>query len=34
MEYVAGVPITKHCDTHKLNTEQRLKLFAEVCDGV
>ena len=34
MEYVAGVPITEHCDTHRLDTEQRLKLFIEVCDGV
>ena len=34
MEYVAGVPITDHCDTHKLNTEERLKLFTQVCDGV
>jgi eukaryotic-like serine/threonine-protein kinase len=34
MEYVAGVPITEHCDTHKLNTEERLTLFAEVCEGV
>ena len=34
MEYVAGIPITAHCDTHTLNTEQRLKLFVELCDGV
>jgi serine/threonine protein kinase/tetratricopeptide (TPR) repeat protein len=34
MEYVAGLSITEHCDTHKLDTEQRLKLFIEVCDGV
>jgi serine/threonine protein kinase/tetratricopeptide (TPR) repeat protein len=34
MEYVAGVSITEHCDTHKLSTEERLKLLEEVCDGV
>ena len=34
MEYVAGISITAHCDNHTLNTEQRLKLFMEVCDGV
>ena len=34
MEYVAGIPITTHCDTHTLSTEQRLKLFIELCDGV
>jgi eukaryotic-like serine/threonine-protein kinase len=34
MEYVAGVPITEHCDTHKLSTAARLELFTEVCEGV
>ncbi len=34
MEYVAGVSITEHCDTHKLSTEERLELMREVCDGV
>jgi serine/threonine protein kinase len=34
MEYVAGVPITEHCDTHKLSTEARLELLATVCEGV
>jgi serine/threonine protein kinase/tetratricopeptide (TPR) repeat protein len=34
MEYVAGIPITEHCDTHKLSTTSRLELFAEVCGGV
>jgi eukaryotic-like serine/threonine-protein kinase len=34
MEYVAGVPITEHCDTHKLSTTARLELFTEVCAGV
>ncbi|MCA8958962.1 MAG: SUMF1/EgtB/PvdO family nonheme iron enzyme [Planctomycetes bacterium] len=34
MEYVAGLPITEYCDREKLSTDQRLALFAEVCDGV
>ncbi|MGO9065870.1 MAG: tetratricopeptide repeat protein [Myxococcaceae bacterium] len=34
MEYVPGVPITEHCDTHKLSTPARLELFTEVCKGV
>jgi eukaryotic-like serine/threonine-protein kinase len=34
MEYVAGVPITEHCDAHQLSTAQRLVLLAEVCQGV
>src|SRR5215467_14025628 len=34
MEYVPGVSLTEHCDTHKLSTEERLKLFIEVCEGV
>jgi non-specific serine/threonine protein kinase/serine/threonine-protein kinase len=34
MEYVAGVSITEHCDTHKLSTEERLTLLEEVCEGV
>jgi len=34
MEYVAGVPITEHCDTHRLVTTARLELFAQVCEGV
>ncbi|MFH1748673.1 MAG: serine/threonine-protein kinase [Planctomycetota bacterium] len=34
MEYVPGVPITAHCDRHKLDIEQRLKLFMLVCDAV
>jgi len=27
MEYVKGVPITEHCDTHRLTTKERLELF-------
>ena len=34
MEYVAGIPITDYCDTHRLTTRQRLELFIRVCDGV
>jgi non-specific serine/threonine protein kinase/serine/threonine-protein kinase len=34
MEYVEGVPIDDYCDTHRLDTEERLKLFLQVCDGV
>ena len=34
MEYVAGVPITEHCDRHKLPTDERLRLLMEVCEGV
>jgi serine/threonine protein kinase len=34
MEYVAGIPITKYCDKHRLTTRQRLELFTRVCEGV
>jgi eukaryotic-like serine/threonine-protein kinase len=34
MEYVEGVPIDLYCDRLALNTEQRLKLFREVCAAV
>ncbi len=34
MEFVAGVPITRHCDDLRLTIEQRLELFAEVCEAV
>jgi tetratricopeptide (TPR) repeat protein len=34
MEYVAGVPITVYCDTHRLSTRERLELFIHVCEGV
>ena len=34
MEHVAGVSLTDHCDTHRLSTQDRLKLFIEVCEGV
>jgi serine/threonine protein kinase len=31
MEYVKGLPITEHCDHHKLTIEDRLKLFLQIC---
>jgi eukaryotic-like serine/threonine-protein kinase len=34
MEYVAGISITDYCDQHRLSTEERLKLFTLVCEGV
>ncbi|GAF69959.1 unnamed protein product, partial [marine sediment metagenome] len=34
MEYVKGIPITEHCDRHKLTIEERLKLFLRVCEAV
>jgi serine/threonine protein kinase len=34
MEYVPGVPITEHCDTHRVPIRERLELFIQVCEGV
>jgi serine/threonine protein kinase len=34
MELVKGVPITEFCDSQRLDTESRLKLFQKVCHGV
>jgi len=34
MEYVDGIPITRYCDQHRLNTEERLRLFLPVCEAV
>jgi serine/threonine protein kinase len=34
MEYVAGVPITVYCDTHRLSVRQRLELFIPICEAV
>jgi eukaryotic-like serine/threonine-protein kinase len=34
MELVKGAPITEYCDTHRLSTRQRLKLFLDVCHAV
>ena len=34
MEFVAGVPITEHCDRNRLSIHDRLALFMQVCEGV
>ncbi len=34
MELVRGDPITDFCDHRRLGTEERLRLFMDVCDGV
>ena len=34
MEHVHGVPITDHCDTHKLEVKERLELFIRVCEAI
>ncbi|MHC4991440.1 MAG: tetratricopeptide repeat protein [Planctomycetota bacterium] len=34
MELVRGVPITEYCDTHKLDADERLELFLDVCHAV
>jgi serine/threonine protein kinase len=34
MEHVKGLPVTEHCDKHKLTIEQRLRLFQQVCQAV
>src|SRR6266699_3989113 len=34
MELVRGIPITRHCDENCLSTEQRLRLFVQVCEAV
>jgi serine/threonine protein kinase len=34
MEYVEGLPITEHCDHHKLTIDDRLKLFIQLCHAV
>ncbi len=34
MEYVPGIPISKHCDQQRLSTRERLELFIQVCHGV
>jgi len=34
MEFVKGLPVTEYCDGHKLDIEERLKLFAQVCDAI
>ena len=34
MEQVKGVPITEYCDDHRLDNEERLKVFITVCSAV
>ena len=34
MECVRGVAVTEYCDTHRLTTSDRLRLFMQICDGV
>ncbi|MHC4394163.1 MAG: protein kinase domain-containing protein [Planctomycetota bacterium] len=34
MELVRGISITEYCDKNSLDTQQRLKLFIEVCKAV
>ncbi|MCA9768136.1 MAG: serine/threonine protein kinase, partial [Gemmatimonadetes bacterium] len=34
MEYLEGMPITEWCDAHAASTEQRLRLFIEVCRAI
>jgi eukaryotic-like serine/threonine-protein kinase len=34
MERVRGIPITDYCDTHRVSTEGRIKLFVSVCSAV
>jgi tetratricopeptide (TPR) repeat protein len=34
MELVQGVPINEYCDTHRLSSEERIRLFVDVCHAV
>lgn len=34
MEFVPGESITSYCDKHRLTTQERLKLFENVCDAI
>jgi eukaryotic-like serine/threonine-protein kinase len=34
MELVRGVPLTAFCDSHKLDTSERLRLFVTLCHAV
>ena len=34
MEFVDGAPLTRYCDDRRLNVEQRLRLFMDVCRAV
>ncbi len=34
MELVHGIPVTQFCDESRLNTEERLRLFIDICRAV
>jgi serine/threonine protein kinase len=34
MELVDGVPLGSYCDAHRLDIDQRLRLFVRICQGV
>ncbi len=34
MEFIAGEPLYKYCDAHKLNITQRVQLFRQICSAV
>ncbi len=34
MEYVPGTSLTSYCDRERSSIEERLELFAQVCDGI
>jgi eukaryotic-like serine/threonine-protein kinase len=34
MEYVKGIPITEYCDRYKLSTQERVRLFIPLCQGI
>jgi tetratricopeptide (TPR) repeat protein len=34
MELVRGVPLNEYCDTHRRSTEERIRLFVDVCHAV
>jgi serine/threonine protein kinase/WD40 repeat protein len=34
MELVRGIPVTRYCDENALTTEQRLRLFVQVCQAI
>ncbi|MGW8267069.1 MAG: protein kinase domain-containing protein, partial [Longimicrobiales bacterium] len=34
MELVQGIPLNEYCDTHRLSTDERIRLFTDVCHAV
>ncbi len=34
MELVQGVPVTDYCDTNRLTTDERIRLFVDLCQAV